>query len=502
MASNYGIGLFNQLQEMIKKCDSLLSEIKQVKDELRATQEDNKIKDAKIMELTEKLSRALDKIDELQEKLDNEKSKNNKNSSNSSKPSSTDIAPPKKNNERINKFNLRSSNSSKKGGQFGHIGHNLSKKDIEKKIKERKLKVIETVHYIKGDSKNEPLIKYRVALEIKTVIHKHTFIYSENATDSLPKEFQTDVTYDNSIKSLAINLDTVNVVSLDRQTDFFNAITDGFLTISKGTLMNFKEEFSLKSQPSLQNIVKHLKNKTRIWTDETNSKKNGKKIYARNYSNKESVIYKMNEHKGHTPIKEDGILTDYIGGIMADHDTTIDSYGTERYECNIHVGRYLTEIEQLVPDVSWAFKIKNLLFIANNTRKIAMSYGLKKFSKEKIKEYSDKYDEILIIAEQENKHILSKTFRGKAENLRKRLLRDKEKHIAFIRDFSIDFDNNLSERDLRVFKSKTKISGGFRSKSGAQYFADALSIVRTAKKRQMNPMDAIVAIFNNQVLFE
>ena len=239
-----------------------------------------------------------------------------------------------------------------------------------------------------------------------------------------------------------------------------------------------------------------------MWTDETSSKKNGKKIYARNYSNKESVIYKINEHKGHAPIKEDGILTRYVGGIMADHDTTIDSYGSQRYECNVHTGRYLTEVEQLTPDVIWAFKMKDLLFRANRTRKIAISYKIKKFSKEKIKEYSDEYDEILRIAELENKDISSKTYRGKAEKLRKRLLRDKEKHIAFIKDFSVDFDNNLSERDLRIFKNKTKISGGFRSKKGAQYFADALSIVRTAKKRQMNPMDAIVAIFDNQVLFE
>ena len=34
-------------------------------------------------------------------------------------------------------------------------------------------------------------------------------------------------------------------------------------------------------------------------------------------------------------------------------------------------------------------------------------------------------------------------------------------------DFNIPLDDNLSERDLRIFKNKTKISGGFRSMSVA-----------------------------------
>ena len=58
------------------------------------------------------------------------------------------------------------------------------------------------------------------------------------------------------------------------------------------------------------------------------------------------------------------------------------------------------------------------------------------------------------------------------------------------------FDDNLSERDLRIFKNKTKISGGFRSINVAQNFADALSIIKTSIKRNINPFESIHNIFS------
>lgn len=479
---------------MLTKIDKLLLEIQHLKLELSEEKDNNKELIKVNRELTKKLNQAL-------EELDKERSKNNKNSGNSSKPSSTDMAPVKKEKSGANLYNYREPSKKKRGGQQGHPSTTYTKEKLEKAIKEKDLKVVTIVHKIHGKKGQQPIVKYKIGLEVNTIIYKHVFMFSSNTKKTLPKEFQTDVTYDTSIKTMALNLDTLNVVSLDRQTDFFSAITDEFLHIGKGTLMNFKKEFSIKAQPTLNNIENNLLKVKTILTDETSSKKNGKKIYTRNYSNNENVLYKMHSCKGHEPIKEDGILTKFLGGIMGDHDTTLNKYGTKRYECNIHVGRYLQEIVELAPDVEWPHDMKALLFRMHNTRKIALAFKCTRFSKEKIDEYNREYDKILAKALEENKTIKSKTFRGKAEKLRRRLLKYKINHIYFIYDFEVPFDNNMSESDIRVFKIKTKVSGGFRSSDGAQYFADALSIVKTAKKRKMNPTKAIESIFNNQTLF-
>ena len=488
MAYNYiGKDIYKQLEQVMNKLDESLSVNKELNETIKNL---NKT----ISELKEENEKLLNEIDRL-------KNRNNKNSNNSSKPSSTDIVTPKKKTS-ANLYNYRIKTGNKLGGQYNHQGNNLSKKDVEKLIEENKIEVKEITHTIKGNSKKEPLIKYRYELEIKPYVEKHIFKYNEDSEEKLPKEFYTDVTYGNSIKTLSVHLGGYNVIAYDRLSDFFSVITNNILNISNGTLVNFVKEFGLKSKNTIVNLENDFINGITGYTDETGTKFNKKKLYVRNYSNERSVVYKIHKNKGHNPIKEDDILPRFCGGIMGDHDTTLYSYGSKNYECNIHLGRYLMELMENVPEIVWPFKMYDLIFRMNNTRKIAIMYGLKDFSNGKIEEYENEYDDILELAKEENKKIKSSYYRTKkAKPLHSRLVKYKENHLYFIKDFNIPFDDNLSERDLRVFKTKTKISGGFRSIDVAQDYASILSVVKSSVKRKINPYDSINAIFNNEVLF-
>lgn len=186
---------------------------------------------------------------------------------------------------------------------------------------------------------------------------------------------------------------------------------------------------------------------------------------------------------------------------MGDHDTTLDSYGSRRIECNVHLGRYTVEITSNNFDASWAEKMKNLLETGNRTREYAKLYGIKGFDDDNYRYYSNEFDEIIMEAKNETKNMKSKFYKKKSKQLYTRLEKNKDKHLAYLKDFSLSFSNNLSESDLRVYKIKLKVSGCFRSKTGADYFADALSIIKTSKKRKQNILNNIKIIFQGGILF-
>ena len=67
--------------------------------------------------------------------------------------------------------------------------------------------------------------------------------------------------------------------------------------------------------------------------------------------------------------------------------------------------------------------------------------------------------------------------RTKAQNLLLRLDEREQVVLRFAHDLRVPFDNNLSERDLRMIKLQQKISGCWRTREGAGRFLEIRSYV-------------------------
>ena len=91
--------------------------------------------------------------------------------------------------------------------------------------------------------------------------------------------------------------------------------------------------------------------------------------------------------------------------------------------------------------------------------------------------------------------------RGKVLALVDRLKEYKASVCLFIKNFAVQFDNNQAERDLRMTKAKTKISGCFRTIEGAQEYLDIMSYASTARKLGYNAYLAIKNAISGDPMF-
>ena len=75
-----------------------------------------------------------------------------------------------------------------------------------------------------------------------------------------------------------------------------------------------------------------------------------------------------------------------------------------------------------------------------------------------------------------------------------RLDKYKDNYLLFIRNYEAPFTNNQAERDLRHCKTKQKVSGCFRSWKGVLNYCKIRSVLDTAKKRNANLFDSLLAL--------
>jgi transposase len=154
-------------------------------------------------------------------------------------------------------------------------------------------------------------------------------------------------------------------------------------------------------------------------------------------------------------------------------------------------------VEENNPKERWATAFKKLLLAMKAAKEKAIAKEKDALSRYHLHKFDRQYVRIIAQAYRKNpfpKSIEKKRGRpkkGKVLSLIERLAAHKESICLFIKNFAVPFDNNQAERDIRMIKTKTKVSGCFRSIDGARDYLKIMSYIGTAKKRKINPYEAI-----------
>jgi len=448
------------------------------------------------------------KVQKLEARVKELEDQLSKNSRNSSKPSSTDgfNKPAPK--------SLRKKSGKKAGGQKGHKGHTLKmtstpdhtifhevnncsrcQKDLSKQ---------RIVEHIKRQVYDIPILQIQVTEHISEV--KICTCGCRNRAE-IPDYASHYVQYGPNLKTFLTYLQDYQLLPYARSAELVEDLFEHKL--SQGTLYNMRQRSYEHLEDFETDLQTFLRSANLAGFDETGFRiaESSKPLsyWLHSCSTQDSVLYQVHRRRGQKAMDDIGVLPFFKGIAVHDFWKSYYKYNCTHALCNAHLLRELIFIKERF-EQDWAQELIDLLLKMKQSKYRAINEAKTELSSQTLKRYRHQYEEIVKKGLSENplKEIPpEKVKRGrkpktKARNLLERFRDFADDILRFFYDFDVPFDNNFSERDLRMMKVKLKISGCFRSLKGAQYFARMRSYVGTARKQGVNAFKAIRSLFTNR----
>ena len=429
-------------------------------------------------------------IAELREQL-------NKNSRNSSKPPSSDgyKKPAPK--------SLREKSGKKPGGQAGHKGEHLKIAIEPSKIityMPDECRCCSRYEVCQGHACiSETRRVVDACVDVKVTAHEAMEVVcplsGKRVRGSFPEAVKGPIQYGETLQALIVAFSTVGAVSTNRIHELFGNVFG--IPLSTSTIVKMVHQCSDKLVGTEEQLKQRMANAGIAHFDETGIRVDKHLRWVHVASDRNSTYLYMSNKRGKEGMDEGNVLPLFHGIAIHDCWASYWKYGIEHGVCCAHLLRELIGIQENHPEQKWAKRFQKLLLKMKAAKDTAISSGNEILPDEIIREFEQEYDRILKSAYKRNPEPgktpgkKGKPKRGKILALIDRLHKYKASVCLFIKNFAVPFDNNQAERDLRMVKVKTKVSGCFRTEDGAKDFLRIMSYTGTAKKRGKNPYEAI-----------
>lgn len=317
---------------------------------------------------------------------------------------------------------------------------------------------------------------------------------------AFPAAVTQPVQYGPRAKATAVYLQTYQLLPYERTVE---ALADLFgIAPSEGTLTNAQQVAYTQLAPVEEAIRAALHDAPVAHVDETGIRVAGRTAWVHVMSTACLTFYAHHAKRGRKAFEAIGLLLDFAGRRVHDAWASYLQLPGLYALCNAHLLRELIGLQE-VTGQAWMQALINLLVSMKTAVDTARTAGRTALSPHQCAGYEAAYTRLLNDGLAANPPSPPTGKRGRpkqtpARNLLERLKTHRAAILAFLHDFTVPFDNNQAERDLRMLKVKQKVSGCFRSPAGADYFCRIRGYISTLRKQEHSILDGLTSVFTGQ----
>lgn len=416
-----------------------------------------------------------------------------KNSHNSSLPPSSDrfVRTPK---------SLRQKSGKKPGGQPGHKGHALRQVEAPDEILIHQVESCACCHQ-DLETCSGRIAERRQVIDLPT---KRLWVMEHQVEEkqcpaclhltraSFPPGVLAPAQYGTGIQTIATYLVAGQTVPYTRASQLLQDLFG--IQLSPASIVQFVTRCH-EQLAEWETTLKAVLVKARVLhQDETGMRVGTSGWWVHVCATEHLTHYGAHSRRGREGMDAIGIAPQFTGISVHDGLPSYQGYRFSEALCNVHHLRDLTFIEEELKQ-AWAKDMKDLLLDMKEAVEQARVRGQPELETTVLTALLTRYDQMIQAGYQINplvekppktkqyKRLPGKPKQSPARNLLDRFSTRKWDVLRFLLDFSVPFDNNQAERDLRMIKVQQKVSGCFRTPDGLISFCRIRSYLSTLRKQ-------------------